>query len=675
MKPEIYMRLLLAAIVATLLAACASIGRPEGGPRDKLPPVFVKSNPTPGSVNFDNKRISITFDENISLEKASEKVVISPAQKSMPQISAQGKTVNIELRDTMLPNTTYTIDFSDAIRDLNENNVLEEFAIDFSTGDSIDSLQISGMVFQASNLEPAQGMLIGVHSNLSDTALTKTKFERIAKTNSYGQFTVRNLKPGTYRIFAVNDVNRDYMWDRSEDIAFYDTTISPSASSIIITDSLKANDGSDSIAQTAVTQFYPNDVLLTWFNEGYKAQYLKDYKRPERHKLTFEFGAPSDSLPEITLINAKDRPNLKAEQWSRLDAALTGDSLQYWITDTTISAMDTLLLATRYMRTDTLDQLTWTVDTLKLTFREPKKKKEEKKKKSDEDSDSINVPEMKFISFNVTSGSTHHIYAPLSFTASEPIDTIYPDSVHLEVLRDTIWTPIDLPPIKPAKHHPLLNFSTTREWEPGTKYRLTIDSAAIISSYGIWNKHIAHEFTTHKLEDYSALFFKLSGISSGAIVELLNTSDAPVRTAPVENGEAAFLYLDPGTYYARLYIDANGNGKYDIGNVASGIQPEEMYYYPRKLTLKKNWDVEQSWNIYEIPIDKQKPDEIKKNKPEKRRNWEEEENKNKKRNNTDEEEDEYYDDGNFGSSGHGNSGFNTGNIGGGFRTNNSGNFR
>ena len=674
MRSEIYMRLLLVAIAAILLAACASIGRPEGGPRDKLPPVFVKSNPAPGSVNFDGNRLTITFDENISLEKVSDKVVVSPAQKSMPQISAQGKNITVELRDTMQPGTTYTIDFSDAIRDLNESNVLDGFAIDFSTGDSIDSMQISGMVFQASNIEPAQSILVGVHSNLSDTALTTEKFERIAKTNSYGQFTIRNLKPGKYHIYAVNDVNRDYMWDRSEDIAFYDTIISPTTTSVIVTDSLKAVDGTDSIVQKNVTQYLPNDILLTWFNEGYKAQYLKDYKRPERHKLTFEFGAPSDSLPEITLINVAERPNLKAEKWSRLDAALTGDSLQYWITDTTISAMDTLLLATRYQRTDTLDRLTWTVDTLKLTFRDPKKKKEDKKKKNDEENDSIDIPEMEFLSFNATSGASHHVYAPLSFTASEPIDTIYPTGVHLDVLRDTVWTPTDLPPITPAKHHPLLNFSTTREWEPGAKYRLTIDSAAIVGAYGLWNKKIIHEFTVRKLEDYSALFFKISGISSGAMVELLNSSDAPVRTAPVVNSEAAFLYLDPGSYYARLYIDANGNGKYDVGNVLSGIQPEEVYYYPRKLSLKKNWDIEQSWNIYELPIDQQKPDDIKKNKPEKRRNWDEEENKNKKHGNEDDEDDEYYDENGFGTSGYGNSGFNSGNLRGGFRSNNSGNF-
>ena len=138
-----------------------------------------------------------------------------PAQKSIPSITANGRRITVDIRDSLIPNTTYTIDFSDAIRDLNEGNVLDGFAIDFSTGDSIDSLRISGMVFEARTLEPAQGMLVGVYSNLSDTALRTLPMERIARTNQLGQFTIRGLRPGEYRIFAINDVNRDYHWDRS----------------------------------------------------------------------------------------------------------------------------------------------------------------------------------------------------------------------------------------------------------------------------------------------------------------------------------------------------------------------------------------------------------------------------------------------------------------------------
>lgn len=216
----LYMRMLLVVAVALIVAACASMGRPEGGPKDEIPPVYVRSTPAPGARNVSADRFTIIFNENVQIKDAMSKVVVSPPQKSMPKIMAVGRNVRIEMVDTLLPNTTYTIDFTDAISDLNEGNELDGFAFDFSTGDTLDSLCISGMVFEAATLEPAQGMLVGVHSNLSDTAITTLPFDRITRTNQLGQFTVRNLKPGSYRIFAVNDVNRDNKWDRSEDVAF-----------------------------------------------------------------------------------------------------------------------------------------------------------------------------------------------------------------------------------------------------------------------------------------------------------------------------------------------------------------------------------------------------------------------------------------------------------------------
>ena len=175
-------------------------------------------------------KIELFFDENVQVKDAMTKVVVSPAQINIPQITANGKKLTVSLRDTLIPNTTYTIDFSDAVSDLNEGNELDGLAVSFSTGDTVDSLQISGMVFEARNLEPAQGMVVGVYSNLDDSAVRTLQLERIAKTNQKGQFTIRGLKPGKYRIYAINDLNRDYHWDRSEDVAFYDVLVSPSVS-------------------------------------------------------------------------------------------------------------------------------------------------------------------------------------------------------------------------------------------------------------------------------------------------------------------------------------------------------------------------------------------------------------------------------------------------------------
>ena len=247
MKAADWMRLTIIGAMASIVGACASIGRPEGGPRDETPPEFVKSNPMPGSTNIDRNRIDIIFNENIKLEDVSNKLVVSPAQKQNPSINSNGRRVTIELRDSLKPNTTYTLDFSDAIRDLNEGNILDGFAMDFATGNTIDSLSVSGMVFEARTLEPAQGMVVGVYSNLSDTAVKTLPLERVAKTNQYGQFTIRNLKPGNYHIFAIDDRNHDWHWDRSENVAFADFTISPVVEEMAVTDTLRSQAGEDSI--------------------------------------------------------------------------------------------------------------------------------------------------------------------------------------------------------------------------------------------------------------------------------------------------------------------------------------------------------------------------------------------------------------------------------------------
>lgn len=688
-----YMQLLAGAVVASLLGACASMGRPTGGDYDIEPPVYVKSNPAIGATGINRNHITIDFNENVQVEDVMNKVVVSPAQKNIPQITANGHRVSVELRDTMQPGTTYTIDFSDAISDLNEKNVLDGFAIDFSTGDSIDSLRLSGMVFEARTLEPAQGVLVGVYSNLTDTTITTLPLERIAKTNQLGQFTVRGLKPGDYHIFAINDINRDYHWDRSEDVAFYDVTVSPTAETTTVTDTLTAADGSDSIVSVSRTKYLPNDILLTWFNEGYTPQYLKDYTRPDRRRLFVKFSAPSDTLPEIRLLNGVDSGQ-PIDRWARLNATATLDSLEYFITDTAVVAQDTMMIEMRYLRTDTLDQLSWGTDTLRVLFkgaREEKRQKEEAEKKAaerrkkaekkGENIDSIEAAEaakLTFVKVSAPGGATQEIYKPLFIDVDQPLDTIIQSGLRMMMLNDTIWDTIPAPPLVPVDSFGLLKYQLDMKWTPGTKYKYVADSATIIGAYNQWNSTFTHEFSTRKLEDYSALYFNVTGVTDSAVVEVLDKSDKTVDEAPLKGGVAEFPYMQPGTYYARLYIDRNGNGKWDTGSLLDSVQPEEVYYYPKKIVLKKNWDVEQSWNIYDTPIDLQKPKEIVKNKPKtakkRRRNKDgtyiDDENGER---NPDEEEEDPYNEGNFFGPGNSNGTRNFGNGMNGF--NNRGGFR
>ncbi len=642
MHPIKQLRLLLAMIAAAMLvAACANMGRPEGGPRDELPPVYVRSNPAMGQLNVKGNKITVEFDENIALDDAMNKIVVSPAQRTTPAISSNAKRVTVELRDTLLPNTTYTIDFADAVKDLNEGNVLDGLALDFATGDTIDTMRISGMVFEAQTLEPAQGMLVGVYSNLEDSAIHTLPMDRITKTNQLGQFTIRNLKEGTYRIFALNDVNRDYHWDRSEDVAFYDVTISPTATPTTVTDTLVRENGQrDSLVTRDATRYLPDDVLLTWFNEGYSSQYLKDYKRPERNKITFQFGTKADTLPIIRLLNTH-RAGDEISTWSMLDASPTLDTLTYWIADTSLVALDSITLEASYMRTDTNDCLSWTTDTLRFNIRSVKKKEEKKKKKKD-DEEEDSIPKIPHMDLRVSSGSSQELNRGLIITGGTPIVSFDTTAVKLEMQVDTLWYPIEPPRFHRLDSLKPMTYTAPYEWEEGTKYRLTVDSAAVHDIYGLDNEPLTHEFTTKKSDDYSTVSFTITGLDGRpAIVEVLNTSDKPAGYAPVEGNIATIAYLPPGTYYARLYIDANGDGKWTTGSLSDSIprQPEETYYYPKKLTLKKNWTIEQSWDINELPVDQQKPQEIKKNKPKRKKGDPEE-----PRNGDEEEEDEFFDD-------------------------------
>lgn len=619
---------------ALLLAACASIGRPEGGPRDMTPPVVVSSTPAPGSVNVSNGRIDIVFDENITLDDPMNKIVVSPPQKKQAQISSNGRRVRITLRDTLRDSTTYTVDLADAVRDLNEGNILDGLAIDFSTGPSIDTLMISGIVFEGRTLEPAQGMIVGVYSTpVADTALTTLPMDRITKTNALGRFTIRNLKPGSYRVLAINDLNHDFHWDRSEDIAFLDRDISPSTMAVEVTDTFTDAAGNDSLVTRPATRFLPDDILLTWFNENYKPLYLVKHERPDARRLTLEMSTHSDSLPQLTLLNTV-RAGARLDREAVLQSSPGLDSLTYWLRDTTLIGSDTLKIAARYLHTDTLDNITFTTDTLTFALRQPKKKK-----KRDEETDS--VPKLEFVNIGISSRQPQDLNIPLLFETSAPTASIDSAGFRIEVLVDSVWMPVAARIPSPPDSLQPMRLLTEMTWKPKTKYRVTIDSLAVTDIYGNHNRPFVQEVSTHAIEDYAALFFNIGDLGpDSAIVELLS-SDKPVRLEPVRNGVATFEYVTPGAYYARLFIDRNQNGRWDTGSVADTVQPEDVFYFSKKLNLKKNWDVEQQWNIYETPVDLQKPEDIKKNKPP-RPKWEtEEEREKRKKGNNDDEEEEF----------------------------------
>ena len=603
-------------IAATVMYSCANIGNPSGGPIDKTPPIFMRSNPTPNAVNVKDRKIEIFFDEIVTLKDPSTKIIVSPAQTEMPRMSALGRKVTVELVDSLMPNTTYTIDFSNSIQDNNEGNAIDNFAFAFSTGSVIDSMRVSGYVLDSRTLEPMQSVVVGLQSNLADSAFHKEKLQRVALTNDRGQFTIRNVSPGSYHIFALKDLDRDYKFGNpTEDIAFLDSIIVPSIGSREAADTVY-NDLNeiDTIMRATRPAYFPNDILLSMFNEDRKSQYLANNLRVDSTRISLTFAAASDTLPSLSIVGRNDVP----DQWYTLERSQTNDTLTYWIRPPHLVSADTLMVATTYLRTDTASNLSWGTDTLKFTFQRQKAKK----KKKNEETDSLE--QIRFMELHPLANGTQEVYAPLLLQTGTPIERYSREAFHLQrkLQNDTIFYPAEIKSI--ALRDSTLNrrdLMLKVDWEPGAAYTLAVDSLAMTDIYGLQTKPLKVDFNVRKMEEYGNIVFNIPAVRDSAIVELLDGTEKIVLRAPVKSHRAELLNLLPGKYYARLFIDRNGNGKYDTGNYDMHLQPEETVYYPGAINLKKNWDVEQTWDIYATPIDKQKSEAIKKNKPE-RKKWE-----------------------------------------------------
>lgn len=603
-------------IAAAVMYSCANIGNPSGGPIDKTPPIFMRSNPTPNAVNVKDRKIEIFFDEIVTLKDPSTKIIVSPAQTEMPRMSALGRKVTVELVDSLLPNTTYTIDFSNSIQDNNEGNAIDNFAFAFSTGSVIDSMRVSGYVLDSRTLEPMQSVVVGLQSNLADSAFHKEKLQRVALTNDRGQFTIRNVSPGSYHIFALKDLDRDYKFGNpTEDIAFLDSIIVPSIGSREAADTVY-NDLNeiDTIMRATRPAYFPNDILLSMFNEDRKSQYLANNLRVDSTRISLTFAAASDTLPSLSIVGRNDVP----DQWYTLERSQTNDTLTYWIRPPHLVSADTLMVATTYLRTDTASNLSWGTDTLKFTFQRQKAKK----KKKNEETDSLE--QIRFMELHPLANGTQEVYAPLLLQTGTPIERYSREAFHLQrkLQNDTTFYPAEIKSI--ARRDSTLSrrdLMLKVDWEPGAAYTLAVDSLAMTDIYGLQTKPLKVDFNVRKMEEYGNIVFNIPAVRDSAIVELLDGTEKIVLRAPVKSHRAELLNLLPGKYYARLFIDRNGNGKYDTGNYDMHLQPEETVYYPGAINLKKNWDVEQTWDIYATPIDKQKPEAIKKNKPE-RKKWE-----------------------------------------------------
>ena len=562
-----------------LLASCANRGvGPQGGPKDTIPPIPLFAEPELGAVNFEGNKLEITFNEYLQLDNIASNLLMSPPQQNPPDVKARGKKLIVQFKDSLHDSTTYTIDFGAAVCDYHEKVPLKGFTFYFSTGPEIDTLEYIGRVYDALTLNPVPDVLVGIHRDLSDTAFVKHPFLRISKSDANGYFRIGNIHPGTYRLYAVDDISRDYRLTVGEAYAFGTEPIIVAA----------ARDTTDTLAANPSTT---TNLLL--FKEEQQKLYLQRAVREQQHRIQFTFSAPPDSMARL-------RP-LQDSLHYYTQYSAKGDTIVVWLIDSASIKQDSLFFEAQYRRTDSLYRLEWFTDTIRAFWRAPKLTA-----KALEAQERINRNRRLELHSNARKG--FDLYDTLRIFCATPLDSINRQAFHLLELQDTTrhpvameWLPYDSMP---------MSLSMLTAWKDGATYELKIDSGAMHDVYGITHIGVTYGLQLKSPTDYSTLLVKLNPYESRARIQLLNNKDQVIRELPVSEQGAFFQYLKPDTYYLRLYVDENGDGKWTPGNWDAQRQPEPVYYYPQKIQTKSNWDFEEEWDYLAVPQIESKPKEL-----------------------------------------------------------------
>lgn len=628
-------RIILSLVGTGLLWACANIGNPEGGPFDMTPPRLVGAKPGLNATRVTPERIELEFDEYVKLNNPNT-ILISPLQQQEPIIRSTGKGISVRFVDSLLPNTTYSIYFGDAIVDNNEDNPIEGFGYTFSTGDQIDTMQLGGIVLDAETLEPVSDLLIGSYwaKDLQDSVVIKDAFRLGSKTTKQGRFTVRGLRDSVYRVFALKDDDGNFRYSgASEGFAFdrreYKTTkIDSVKTDTIRIDSIVRRDTlyRDSLVTYNHTYYSPSDIILRYFKAKTQQRGLERSGREDSLRFSLEF---AEELKVAPTLRSLDKPT--ADPKDLYLATLKGQTATYWLKDKALIGADSIRWVVSYQKTDSLMKLYEKTDT--LSFPKPRPRAVAKKPSKDK------KPENPFkLSLSGATGILSSTKGDsLILSTNMPIEGLHPEQIKIEVSADSVYKPqpFTLTTDTEDDLRYLLNF----ERAYGHKYRVRIDSGGIRSIYGHLSDSLGLEQKVEAEAEFGALALTVDGLERSAkcYVELLDKSGLPIAkrllglpkasvdttkmTDSISNSQSTakplveFIDLKPDTYYIRLYVDDNGDDVWTTGEYPTR-QPEEMYYSPMKYEVKKSFTTSETWRPLDTPLDKQKPTELLKNKGE-----------------------------------------------------------
>lgn len=627
-----FLKYILLFVTVGFFIGCANMGAgPTGGARDFTPPTYESATPAQNAKNVSTKRVEILFNEYLQINDANNLLTVSPPQKPVASSKVVGKKLIVELKDSLKPNTTYTLDFNGCIGDYTENNLIENYCHTFSTGDNIDSLVIAGYLVDAKTLTPVENVLVGIYSDYKDSSFFSTPFDRIARTDKNGRFSIKGCAAKAYKIFALEDMNGNYFFDqKGEGIALQETPLPiPSVYFVPVLDTvmkkyiptdeelasgIEVNTDSliiDTVIAREKTLFSPDSVYLRFFRKEERVQEFKRIERTTRNALSVSFEKCDSSMPILTPLN------FDSENWYVLEKSEKNDSLKFWIVDTTVMKLDTMMFTIEYLKFDSLENLIPQLDTIKTEFNaqflknEKKKEKEQMTKKIRYEKLGKVMKRENVIKFSSKSQMLGY-GQDYQLTTETPISSIDLAGVHFSRLIDSVQTP------QPFSLTPTDNprvYLLKAEIIPEEKYLITFDSLSVKDHYGNYNDSVSFRLSRKPDDEYGSIKFNIyeADFQVPVYVQLLSKDDKVLRMERMVNNTAFFHHVAPDTYYAKLFADLNRNGKWDTGefSLKNGIrQPEDVRYFPKALKLRKGWDMEEDWHVNAVDLNHQRMPEI-----------------------------------------------------------------
>ena len=622
-----YKRLLTFFIFGTatvlIYNSCAKISTPSGGLKDRQPPVVVKSMPEKASKNFKGKKIEILFNEYVVLDNINDKFMVSPPVKKKPRVFIKGKSVNVEFEDKLKDSTTYTLYFLDAIKDLNEGNVLQNYQFVFSTGSVIDSLSVTGNIYKANNLEVPEKTIALMYRELADSAVVKHLPEYIARLDQTGYFRIDNVRPGTYRLFGLADADNSKNYNLpDEEFAFMDSTITITAEKNYIPPPKIAIDttilkkvakktgtaGKDTTtvkkgeAKIAEPVALIGAYKLYQFTALKKQHYLVSSKRDLRYQMMYVLSLPPDSMKfDFTIPGADSKSYFTEPSRNR-------DSLKVWISDSSLYSQKEISTILKYPFTDSLGVTGYKLDTIKMRFLAPivlKSSKPAKVKKT------IFTYESNINTGFLKPGQT------IVFNSKTPFRP--PDTSRIRLYK-LVKTEKEIVPynlvkdsISSGKYY--LKAKLAKE----DKYLFIADKGSFGNIFHENSDSLGIKFSIKDPETYSKLTIDIKNYTGDMIIQLLDKTEKLVAENHMKKeGKIVFPLIETGVYRLRIIYDLNGDGKWTTGDFTTHRQPEPVTYYPNEIEFKPGWELvmdgAKAWDVSLKNFKDQKMREAKKGK-------------------------------------------------------------